>query len=158
MEAKTFKRNTWHAQLAFHYGPLHWHTYRYGGGALDICAYTRAVLTGLIKLTFLMIGVSLFFVVPFADTLAWLVSGIVNGFTGPDFPAQFFLTLVSVILGFAVLILVGAGIKSLWEAVRRKMAKGREEAPKPDSFVTSAYKSVKGKFCFRINVVDGDDE
>lgn len=134
MKTVVFKEESWHGWLADLGGNYRKQT--------DICAYTRAVMWGVLKL----IGAAIVVAVSAAalgDWLAWMTAGLLYGFTMVGFLGGVVCFLVLVALCAAALILLGAGSVFAAERLGKRVT---------DSFPAEAYRSFKDKVCFRVEL------
>jgi hypothetical protein len=141
MKTLKFNSNSWHYWLATKIGDF----YPEGG---DFCSYIRHVILGALVSLFMVAGAS--FVLyslgreVYAAYTCWFTSVCTYG----KFER-------AVTTGVAILIGgVGAAVLMIWNSNRRmqiriEIANGVRPEPQ-DSFVKTAYKSIKEKTCFRV--------
>lgn len=150
MESKNFSLNSWHWRLVSGVGTLRGAEYVESGETFstDICTYIRAVIKALIAVaitTLLALGI----VFITAHGIAYLAAIILNGaLVEPNFHAVVFM--VSAVVIGSIL-----GLTYLHEKYREwkdERDYAKIASPKPDSFVTAAYRKFKDKTCFRVNV------
>ena len=157
MKTLNFDRNSWHGQLAYYYGPLkNWQD------ELDICSYTRAALRGLLNI--LVVGLVIFAFLAWytIDFLAWVVSGMANGWVDPEIGAQIFM----VIAVFGVLMVVCISLTEWVQAKLRARRAAKQQrrdqleaaGVKPDGFLHNAYASFKDKFCVPVKVTNAETQ
>lgn len=150
MKEVTFNRNSWHGQLAYFYGSLEsWDS------ETDICTYIRSCVSGVIKILLFMALGTLTILWPTGDFLAWLVVGIAGTFTAPGVGTTVFL---AVMIGIPTAVCLIWAIEKFQERAyqwrNRKSEASKSEAKKPDGFLANAYDSIKGKYCFKVKVVN----
>ena len=136
MKAIVFNNDSWHYKVAI-FGD----SYRMRDLS-NICSYTRAFLLGGCMIV-LCIAVLAMIAAAAADTLAWLVSGVLFGFVqisglGSIFPGL--LTIVTVIVTTAL------AVFSYNTLV--------EKPSVTNSFVVNAYKSWKEKWCAKVVIAN----
>lgn len=136
MEPLIFSNTSWHYRLA-RFGDEH--GYR---DLSDICGYTRAVIKGSLCLLVIALFVA-FLAAITGDGLAWLVAGMIHGWTDAELLAGIFLAVLTVI----TFCLVMASLGKLYEARGKALH---------DSFLASSYRSVKHRFCVPVEIVGKD--
>lgn len=132
MEPLKFSENSWHFRLA-----------RFGDSwcrrdISNICAYTRAVITGAFCMLF-VIAVVAFITVMAADTLAWVAALVFTGLVSPGPLAFVSLTILAVVIAMAV-VMVGIKLISI------------SSGPVSDSFLGASYQSFKHRFCVPVEI------
>lgn len=149
MEAKTFSKNSLHWRLASVYGPMNEYA-----ATTDICSYGRAVMKGaLVALLILVVGGG--YATGMADFGAWLVAGLIHGFTDMNVAGG-----VVTIINAIAIIVVSLGVACTqigeWRSNRRARIRALTSAegyvePEP-SVYTQWYRSFKEKTCFRVSL------
>lgn|ERR1700682_5468384 len=151
------KRNSWHYWVASN--PGGWNTWR----ETDFCDYVRRVILGLFLLSLLLFAIILYLWFGY-DWVVWAHSTI--GHTAhTDMPklARLFVTVSSVAVFVGGVIGIALGVEHLRSylierAYQRRQLKFQQPSfaaiPKEPSFLQHAYRSLKDKMCFRMNIVD----
>ena len=142
MEAKLYNKDSWHYRLAKTYGlndDLRW------GYPTDICEYTRSIMLGMLVVVCLAIGPGILIGSIVDSILYWTFSAIVGSMIEPN---------IFAVLGTAVFFLssiVGAcyGLDNLIKLLSKKHSKKIMKHKEP-SFIVSAYRAFKEKYCFEI--------
>jgi len=158
MKTLSFNTNSWHWFIAHEMG--NYVPTRHGS---DLCAYTRRVILGSIKLIGFAVIVG--FLVAAFGFLFWnVIFGIIFSiithswfFTdigeGGVFVTGFFISVGLVyILGRIVIHSISRGVKAVSESAKDQIAK------KPDSFAANAYNAWHDKFCAKLEFVDNEDD
>lgn len=145
MKKLKFKRNSWHHEIAILGGIDRYEE------ADDFCSYVRKFAAGsAIGLFFLVMSLSTICAV--GDFLSWLAAMVaVHGYIEPTVFAfaVTFLIILCAVIGMM------AGLHILGQKIRRKNLAMRQSGvyiePAP-IFISKAYRSVKDKICFRIEL------
>ena len=178
MKAIDINKRSWHFWLASKVG---WKQ-RYYSKKLDrwmdtdFCSYVRWVILGIIVATIwgtLLAGVAGIYLYSGYYTVHWIIDMIHQGrfFKGPPEMVPFiFITGITLGVGI-VLGLIWCVAQALeWRDHRRYLASelarsklgqptlGPTPVPKEPTFVQVAYRSIKDKVCFRINLVDSNND
>ena len=148
MKPFVFNKDSWHYWLATEVGAFS--KYRTDS---NICEYTRAVLKGVLLLTFFAAVFSAI-VYWITITVVWWVVILQHGFFEAEGPI-----VLSAIVGiFCTAWFIGGGIPWAYRKVKRAVYEARypdgyREKIVTDNFLTHAYRSWKEKTCVRVTLV-----
>lgn len=140
MQSLKFSVDSWHYRFIKKYTSTH------DSDVQDICAYVRAFIkAGLIVLLILA-------AVTFASFLGTQI------LVGVAFSLYNWMWIFSPVAEAGMILLTvfssGIGILAGTEYYKQKSDEKRwREGPKPDGFVKNAYKSWKGKYCARVEII-----
>lgn len=150
MKPLKFSKNSWHYKVATKFGGLE------AWGDLDFCEYVRSVLLGIFLLS--MIAIICFAgLFALADWMAWVSAMIITGsMITPSEPATI-ITACWVIAFIIIGCVYGSRIYDNRKEARRLEAfkawqAGGEYIPTQPGFITMAYRTLKEKTCFRVEL------
>lgn len=154
MKEITIKRNSWHFWLASSLGSTR-------SIETDFCRYVRRVLLGLFLLSSYLLAIVLYLWSGY-DCIVWAYSVLFHG-THIEMPrlARLFV----IVSSLALLIIVAIGVAWCVEKIKEYLENrayerrrlGPQQSPvimKEPSFLQTAYRSIKDKVCFKMNIVD----
>lgn len=159
MKNITIKRNSWHFWVACNLGGRRWSSTNQ-----DFCAYVRRIILGLFLGTFLF-SFCLFFVILYFwsgyEWATWVRGILFHGAHSamPKFAIPFVVVnsvalLIGVILGLSWAVTSLKNYLDDRACERRVKVQQKSIVPKEPSFAQTAYRSVKDKICFKMNIVD----
>lgn len=146
MKTINLKNKSWHYFLAVTMG-----NFRVSSG--DFCSYVRNVIFGFIFSVMLATVVGFFGSALLAGAANLLLLAY-HFFAGTAYVVPSFLAFGTVLL-CAVLIVAGLAVAVIFTRNRLEDRSIANEG-KPDSFLKSAYKSLKDKVCFKVNFDGGE--
>jgi hypothetical protein len=157
MKNITIKKNSWHYWVASN--PGGWSSWR----ETDFCDYVRRVILGLFLLSLCLFAILLYLWSGY-DWVVW-VHGVLSHAAHEHMPkfARLFVTVsvIAILIGFCFVAAFGVEhLRSylIERAYQRRQLKSQQPSfaaiPKEPSFLQHAYRSMKDKMCFRMNIVD----
>ena len=130
MKTLTFNKNSWHYKLAALNND--WHS-------TDICSYSKSVIIGLLGCIILFIGA-----IGYSITVMWfLMACLVSVKTGIN-------VIDTQAIAGAVMLFGPFAVFGMFKYLDSPTSYKK----KPDSFITTAYKSYKEKFCVKIEFTE----
>lgn len=151
------KRSSWHYWVASNLGG--WNRRR----ETDFCDYIRHVILAVIALGLYLLAAVLYLWSGY-DWVVWVHGALFHGSSEhmPKF-ARLFVTVSGVALFVGCAIVIAFGVEHLKycleeRAYQRRLIKSKRyhvaAVPKEPSFLQHAYRSLKDKVCFHMNIVD----
>jgi hypothetical protein len=169
MKAVDINKGSWHFWLA---SQVSWKQTYYSNKLCkrvptDFCYYVRRVILGFIWVAILAsvaLALAGLYLYSGYYTVQWVLDMIHQGkfFQGPGEAGPFlFITSMTLAVGIALGVILCIAQALKWRDTRcylaRELARSRAEPTlllKEPSFVQVAYRSIKDKVCFRINIVE----